>query len=40
MKIKINSKDFRARPGGKVKLEELPTIVKRRRELKANRKGI
>jgi PPK2 family polyphosphate:nucleotide phosphotransferase len=28
MKMKINSKDFRVRPGEKVKLRELPTIVK------------
>jgi PPK2 family polyphosphate:nucleotide phosphotransferase len=28
MKMKINSKDFRVRPGGKVKLKEWPTMVK------------
>src|ERR1035441_6982686 len=28
MKMKINSKDFRARPGTKVKLKEWPTRVK------------
>jgi hypothetical protein len=28
MKIKIDSKDFRVRPGEKVKLNEWPTIVK------------
>ena len=28
IKMKINSKDFRVRPGGKVKLSEWPTIVK------------
>jgi hypothetical protein len=28
MKMKINSKDFRVRPGEKVKLSEWPTIVK------------
>jgi polyphosphate kinase 2 (PPK2 family) len=28
MKMKINSKDFRVRPGAKVKLREWPTIVK------------
>jgi PPK2 family polyphosphate:nucleotide phosphotransferase len=28
MKMKINSKDFRVRPGEKVKLDEWPTIVK------------
>jgi hypothetical protein len=28
MKMKINSKDFRVRPGEKVKLREWPTIVK------------
>ena len=27
MKMKINSKDFRARPGEKVKLSERPRIV-------------
>ena len=30
MKMKINSKDFRVRPGEKVTLKEWPTIVKRR----------
>jgi hypothetical protein len=28
MKMTINSKDFRVRPGGKVKLRERPTIVR------------
>src|SRR5579885_3200465 len=27
MKLRINSKDFRVRPGEKVKLEEWPTVV-------------